>query len=81
MIVMISCWLSCSYFDITSSISIYFEKSFFSILIKMIAKNAVSNNTNTKELIMDSQWISNVVGKNVESAYLAILWEYLVFGI
>lgn len=74
------CPLSCSYFHITSSISIYFEKSFFSILINMIAKNAVSNNTNTKELIMDSQWISNVVGKNVESAYLAILWEYLVFG-
>jgi hypothetical protein len=47
----------------------------------MIAKNAVNNNTNTKELIIDNQWISNVVGKNVESAYLAILWEYLVFGI
>lgn len=66
-------YLSWSYFDITSSISIYFEKSFFSILIKMMAKNAVSNSTNTKELMMDSQWISKVVGKNVESAYLAIL--------
>ncbi len=42
-------------FDITSSISMYFEKSFFSILIKMIAKNAVNNNTNTKELIIDNQ--------------------------
>ena len=70
---MMSCWLLWSCIDITSSISIYFEKSFFSILIKMMAKNAVSNSTNTKELMMDSQWISKVVGKNVESAYLAIL--------
>ena len=51
----------------------YLEKSFFKILIKMMAKKAVSNITNTKELMIDSQWISKVVGKNVESAYLFIL--------
>ena len=59
----------------------YFEKSFFSIRIKMMARKAVSNSTKTNELIIDNQWISKVVGRKVESAYLAILCEYLVLGI
>lgn len=50
----------------------YREKSFFKTLIRMIVKNAVSSNTNTKELIMLNQWISKLPGKNLESAYLVI---------
>ncbi len=52
----------------SSSISMYFEKSFFRMRIKMIARKAVSSSTSTKELMMESQWISKVVGRKVLSA-------------
>ena len=59
----------------------YFEKSFFNILMKIIARNAVRSITKTKEFIIDSQWISNVVGKKVESAYLFIRSMYDISGV
>jgi hypothetical protein len=65
----------------SSSTSMYLEKSFFKILINMIAKKAVSKRTRTKEFIIDNQWISNVVGRNVESAYRFIRWIYAISGV
>ena len=66
---------------LTSSTSIYFEKSFFKILISIMARNAVKSITSTNELMMESQWISNVVGRKVESAYLFILLTYFISGV
>mmetsp|Transcript_4959 Transcript_4959/g.11327 ORF Transcript_4959/g.11327 Transcript_4959/m.11327 type:complete len:251 (-) Transcript_4959:163-915(-) len=52
----------------SSSISMYLEKSFFRMRIRMMARKAVRSSTSTKEFMMDSQWISKVVGRKVESA-------------
>jgi hypothetical protein len=59
----------------------YLEKSFLRILIRIMARKAVSSITSTKELIIDNQWISNVDGRKVESAYRAILCVYDISGV
>lgn len=46
----------------------YLEKSFFRMRMRMMVRNAVRSKTSTNELMIDSQWISKVVGKKVESA-------------
>lgn len=69
------------FFSLTSSISRYAEKSLFNILMRMIAKKAVRRSTRTNELMIESQWISKVVGRKVESEYLFILSLYVMEGI
>lgn len=39
-------------------------KSFFSTRMRMMMTKPSSSTTSTKELMMDSQWISSVLGKN-----------------
>lgn len=46
----------------------YFEKSFLRMRIRITARKTVSNSTSTNELMIDSQWISKVVGRKVLSA-------------
>jgi hypothetical protein len=53
----------------SSSSSMYREKSFFKTRNRIMVKNAVKRSTRTKELMMDSQWISKEEGKNRDSAY------------
>mmetsp|Transcript_31116 Transcript_31116/g.100260 ORF Transcript_31116/g.100260 Transcript_31116/m.100260 type:complete len:270 (-) Transcript_31116:634-1443(-) len=57
----------------SSSTSMYREKSFLRTRIMIIVRKAVNKRTKTKELIMESQWISNVPGKKRESWYRDIL--------
>ncbi len=45
-------------------------KSFLTMRSKMSARNAVRSNTRMRELMMDSQWISNVYGRKPPSEYL-----------
>mmetsp|Transcript_27991 Transcript_27991/g.94268 ORF Transcript_27991/g.94268 Transcript_27991/m.94268 type:complete len:206 (+) Transcript_27991:803-1420(+) len=58
----------------SSSTSMYREKSFFKTRIMMMVRNAVRSSTKTKELMMESQWISNVPGRNRESWYRDMRW-------
>mmetsp|Transcript_8114 Transcript_8114/g.14831 ORF Transcript_8114/g.14831 Transcript_8114/m.14831 type:complete len:210 (-) Transcript_8114:513-1142(-) len=60
--------------NVSSSNSMYREKSFFSTLMRMMVRNAVRSNTKTNELMMESQWISKELGRNLESAYRVILY-------
>jgi hypothetical protein len=51
----------------SSSNSMYREKSFFKTRNKIMVKNAVNKRTRTQELMMESQWISNELGRKPDS--------------
>lgn len=50
----------------------YLMKSFFSTLIRIVARNPVNKSTVTHELIMENQWISKCWGRNEYFWYFSI---------